>query len=189
MLSAVAARKAALAAQNQQQTLLEQPIPSGSGSSTPSSTSQTSRNGTPKRKSSSQKARSEPKKPRKLKPREKSNRRTVDDFKDQADVIVVEDSEDDDSDSAMSILEDYDKETPPQTTGGPPVKRAWSPSQPVEDSSEDDSVEDGVDGLIPLDVSSLFPGISRSRQRLEEDSEDDGVLSTFDPTPTRTCSS
>ncbi|KAF8164297.1 hypothetical protein BJ912DRAFT_1068415 [Pholiota molesta] len=165
MLSAIAARKAALSAQALAPA--EKPPPQ-----TPNPAPR--RNGTPKRKSSEQKSRPEPKK---IKAAAKSNRRTVDDFKWQTDMIVVEDededAEDDNaSDSAMSV---YEQESLSQSGRIPTIRRAWSPSQPIDDSSDEDSPDQDS---MPLDMSSLFPGMS-SAGKLP--SEDNTPLSTFSP--------
>jgi hypothetical protein len=174
MLSAIAARKAALSAQALAPA--EKTPSPASGSHTPSTTPR--RNGTPKRKSSEQKSRPELKK---VKVATKSNRRTVDEFKRQTDMIVVEDEDEDedagddnDSDSGMSVLE-YEKESLPQSGRIPTIKRAWSPSQPIDDSSDEDSPDQDS---MPLDISSLFPGMSSSGKL---PSEDNTPLSTFSP--------
>ncbi|KAF9478424.1 hypothetical protein BDN70DRAFT_879948 [Pholiota conissans] len=165
MLSAVAARKAALAAQTPA-PLESTPTASGSSPVPP-------RNGTSKRRMSSKNSRPEPKKAKKSSTAPKVTQNT-DDFKQQRDVIMVRDSddgtEDDDSEAAMSM---YEKETlpePEQTT----TKRAWSPSQPVADSSDEETPEQDP---IPIDMSSLFPGMSTSKSS----SSSDGPLSTFQP--------
>lgn len=165
MLSAVAARKAALAAKGQ----VDEPAVA-SGSQTPSPAAP--KNGTSKRKSAAQKSRSEAKKPRKVngaqkpKSKAKEDTRARDEFTDQTDMIVMEVSDDEDSDPALSM---YD-EDPAQELS---ARRAWSPSQPVEDSSDEDSP-----GREPQDISSLFPGSSNSQTRVDDDT---GPLSTFEP--------
>jgi len=172
MLSAVAARKAALAAQSGPTP--EPLAPSGSGTSSPKPPSLPKKNGS-KRKSSSQTAHTGTKKPRKLKPFEKSNPRSVDSFKEQDDVIMV-DSEGEESESAISVLDDSEPEPIPQPSKKSLEKRTWSPSRPA-DSSEDDSEEqeDGV-SPTPLDLSSLFPHLHRTQ---EERTDEGRVLSTF----------
>ncbi|KAH9483285.1 Polynucleotide 5'-hydroxyl-kinase GRC3 [Psilocybe cubensis] len=171
MLSAVAARKAALAAQAERQTL-ESPTPSGSGSTTPAP----SRSETPKRKSTVQKSRSATKKIKKSQPKSMPQQTTTADaFRDQTDIIVVQ-SEDDGSDDAMSGLEEFD-EGPSDRNGGASTRRAWSPSQPVADSSDEDSVDDEAENANPLDISTLFPHLSHPKQV----PTDDNVLSTFEP--------
>ena len=170
MLSAVAARKAALATQS---GLTSEPlVPSGSGTSSPKPPS-LPKNGS-KRKPSSQRAHIGTKKPRKLKPFEKSNPRPGDSFKEQDDVIMV-DSEGEESESAMSVLDDSEPEPISQPSKKPLEKRAWSPSRPA-DSSEDDSEQEDVVSSTPLDLSSLFPHLHRTQ---EEQTDEGRVLSTF----------
>jgi polynucleotide 5'-hydroxyl-kinase GRC3/NOL9 len=171
MLSAVAARKAALAAQSGQ--TLEPLVPSGSATSSPKPPS-LPKNGGSKRKPSLHKAHTTTKKSRKLKPFEKSNPRPVDAFKEQVDVIVVN-SEGEESDSAMSVLDDSEQEPISQPSKKSLEKRAWSPSRPV-DSSEDDSESGDVANSTPLDLSSLFPHLHRAQ---EEERDEGRVLSTF----------
>ena len=171
MLSAVAARKAALAAQSGQTP--EPLVPSRSGTSSPKPPS-LPKNGGSKRKPSSQKAHTTTKKSRKLKPFEKSNPRPVDAFKEQVDMIVV-DSEGEESESAMSVLDDSEQEPISQPNKKSLEKRAWSPSRPV-DSSEDDSEQEDVGNSAPLDLSSLFPHLHREQ---EEQRDEGRILSTF----------
>jgi polynucleotide 5'-hydroxyl-kinase GRC3/NOL9 len=171
MLSAVAARKAALAAQSAQTPELL--VPSGSGTTSPKPP--LPKNGGSKRKPSSQKTHAATKKSRKLKPFEKSNPRPVDAFKEQVDVIVV-DSEGEDSDSAMSVLDDSEQEPISQPSKKSLEKRAWSPSRPVDSSEEDDSEPGDVANSAPLDLSSLFPHLHRAQ---EEQRDEGRVLSTF----------
>lgn len=171
MLSAVAARKAALAAQAEQAQDL--PTPSGSGTNTPS------RCETPKRKSITQKSRSTNKKAKKsqVKGRFKEEE-TVDTFRNQTDIITIQSDDDDDegSDSAMSILDELGRGSLDRNGAQISTKRAWSPSEPVADSSDDESI--GADeSANPLDISSLFPHLSRPRQA----SNGETVLSTFEP--------
>ncbi|CAA7268693.1 unnamed protein product [Cyclocybe aegerita] len=158
MISAVAARKAALAAKTQSEPQL--PIPE---SITPPPPQPPLPNGSQKRKSTAQKQKPQ-KKARKLKPFEKSNgprptEHVVDVFKDQTDVIVLQSDSDDESDDAMSVLGESDKE---------PVvaaeKRTWSPSAPMDVSSDEESLDENVTGL---DTSTLFPHPRRSRQTEE----------------------
>ena len=136
MLSAVAARKAALEARKK----TEPPeIPSESHTAIPITPKKV-----PKRKLTAQKARPETKKSRKvngLRPAPKEKH--VDEFIDQLDMIIVY-SDDESSDSVLSTLNDFGHELPAQ--------RAWSPSQPVEDSSDEES-PDGE--TLPFDMSSL----------------------------------
>ncbi len=89
----------------------------------------------------------------------------MDEFIDQTDMIIV-DSDDEGSDSVLSTLNDFGHE--------PPGRRAWSPSQPVEDSSDEES-PDGE--TLPFDVSSLFPSTSNTQKQ----ADDDELLSTFEP--------
>ncbi|KDR71072.1 hypothetical protein GALMADRAFT_254240 [Galerina marginata CBS 339.88] len=178
MLSAVAARKAALASQKD-----SEPITTPSASSSKAQVPPPPpRKDPPKRKPSSQKFRPETKKPRKLKPFEKSNgprSAPVDVFKDQEDMIIVDPDSDGESDSAMSILDDSDK-GPISSPGRTSQKqRAWSSSQAVEDSSDEDSMQE--EGAVPLDVSSLLPHLANNLRGQEKNSEDGTLLSTFEP--------
>ncbi|PPQ88876.1 hypothetical protein CVT25_009111 [Psilocybe cyanescens] len=179
MLSAVAARKAALAAQVEQAK--DFPIPSGSGTTTPA-LPRLLRNETPKRKSTTQKSRSTNKKSKKSEHKIiLQEEKTVDTFRDQTDIITVESDGDDGSDSAMSGLDAFGQDSLDKNVAGMSTKRAWSPSQPVEDSSDDESVDGDDESANPLDVSSLFPYLSRSLRTPGQTPNDNNVLSTFEP--------
>ncbi|KAF4615916.1 hypothetical protein D9613_011282 [Agrocybe pediades] len=178
MLSAVAARKAALAA-SQASTPPEPTATAGSSSGSASGSNSTPQpKAKSKRKLSTQQARPDAKKPKKNKsqPKAKTASKPVsDDFKSQADVIVVDSEEDeDDSDSGMSILEDFDPLELAKSAAQIPVKRAWSPSQPVVDSSDEEDDQVGV-----VDISSILPNVRTATREVE----DDRVLSTFKPEP------
>lgn len=99
----------------------------------------------------------------------------MDAFKEQVDVIVV-DSEGEDSDSAMSVLDDSEQELISQPSKKSLEKRAWSPSRPVDSSEEGDSEPEDVANSAPLDLSSLFPHLHRAQ---EEQGDEGRVLSTF----------
>ena len=163
-MSAVAARKAALAAQSGQTP--GPLVPSGSGTSSPP----LPKNGGSKRKPSSQKAHTATKKSRKLKPFEKSNPRPVNVFKEQVDMVVV-DSEGEESESAMSVLDNSEQEPisqPKQEITGETGVVA-QPSYRLIGRSEDDSGQGDVASSTPLDLSSLFPHLHR---RQEEQSDE-----------------
>jgi len=179
MLSAVAARKAALAAAQAASTP-ESPIPSGFGSKSITGSLPQTGASLPKskRKLSAQQARPEVKKAKKHKISQKPKpKRVSDDFQTQADVIVVDSESDDGSDSAMCVLEDFDPLDLPRSATKPTMKRAWSPSQPMVDSSDEDSIQDDAEITEPLDISSLLPNLQISRHEID----DDRILSTFKP--------
>ena len=176
MISAVAARKAALASQNTLETV--------DGNQPPTSPP---RNHKPpgKRKPSSQpsKTQTPKKKARKLKPFEKSNGiRVEDSFKDQTDVIVVDAASEEGSDDSMSMSETSDDGLLSEAarTTNTRGKRAWSPSLPVEDSSDDDLLENAEGGIF--DVTDILPHLPSSGRRFDQP-EGGGILSTFQPTP------
>lgn len=158
MISAVAARKAALAAQKlpveeESSPISITPIPSP----TPARIN-------PKRKSSSQPAK---KNSKKLKSKSTSrNQSSTDVFKDQEDVIVVDSGES--SDQEMS--EDSDQDF---VNGQSLRERAQS----VEDSS-DDSMEVDDEGAAQLDISSFFDGKTHQEP---QDLDENRLLSTFEP--------
>ncbi|KAF8901520.1 hypothetical protein CPB84DRAFT_1777526 [Gymnopilus junonius] len=188
MLSAVAARRAALAVKKEE-VQGGQPIASSSTPPTPlpptPPPAQFRREKSSKRKPLSQKTRSETKKSRKLKPFEKSNRfrpDVVEDaFEGQVDMIEVgSDTDEEGSDSGMSVLEDSQAELLPNTPKKAAGKRPWSPSQPAEESSEEE-IDDDV--AASLDVTSLLPHLSRSWRQLEVEAEEGLILSTFNPRP------
>lgn len=157
MLSAVAARKAALETQRKPELPATPPEDLPAIPVAPKNAS--------KRKLPGQKSRPETKKPRKanaMRPAPKEKR--ADKFVDQTDMIVV-DPEDEGSDSVLSTLDDFSNEAP--------TRRAWSPSQPVEDSSDEES-PDGE--TLPYDMSSLFPSTSSPQKQADAE-----FLSTFEP--------
>jgi polynucleotide 5'-hydroxyl-kinase GRC3/NOL9 len=158
MISAVAARKAALAAR-------KPPIEeSGSTSITPIPPSAPARIN-PKRKSSSQKTQPEKKKLKKLKLRSKQN--STDVFKEQEDIIVM--------DSGGSSEEDMSEDS--DRVADNDQEKAWSPNHSVSDSS-DDSMEVDGGGAAQLDISSFF-----NNKAYQEDLDENRLLSTFQPSP------
>jgi polynucleotide 5'-hydroxyl-kinase GRC3/NOL9 len=155
MISAVAARKAALAAQ-------KLPIEESSPNSIPIPPP------TPARINSKRKSSSQPEKKisKKLKSKSTSrNQSSTDVFKDQEDVIVMdlEDEEDMSEDSDEGSLDG-------QSLG----ERAQS----VGDSS-DDSMEADNEGAAQFDILSFFN--SRAHQEPQEDLDENRLLSTFEP--------
>ncbi|KAJ3503551.1 hypothetical protein NLJ89_g8378 [Agrocybe chaxingu] len=168
MISAVAARKAALAAK----THLEPQLPTPESVTPVPPPPPPLPNESQKRKSTAQKHKPQ-KKARKLKPFEKSSgprptENAKDVFKDQRDVIVLESDSGNESDDAMNALRESDK--------GPVVsaeKRAWSPSAPMDVSSDEESLDEHAAGL---DASSFFPHLRRSHQ-----TEETVSASTFRP--------
>ena len=157
MISAVAARKAALAAQNP-------PIEeSGPDSITPIPPSTPARIN-PKRKHSSQKTQPEKKKLKKLK--SKSKQSSTDVFKEQEDIIVMDPGESSEED----MSEDSDRVSNNN-------REAWSPNHSVGDSS-DDSMEVDGEGAAQLDISSFF-----NNNAHQEDLDENRLLSTFQPSP------
>ena len=159
MISAVAARKAALAAR-------KPPIEeSGPTSITPIPFSTPARIN-PKRKSSSQKTQPEKKK---LKLKSKSNQSSTDVFKEQEDIIAM--------DSGESFEEDMSENSDRVSVNGQlQGEKAWSPNHSVGDS--DDSMEVDGEGASQLDISSFFN--SKAHQ---EDLDENRLLSTFQPSP------
>jgi polynucleotide 5'-hydroxyl-kinase GRC3/NOL9 len=159
MISAVAARKAALAARKppieESGFISIPPIPP----STPA----------PKRKSSSQKTQPETKKLKKLK--SKSNQGSTDVFKEQEDIIVMDSGESSEED----MSEDSDRVSVNGQLQG--EKKAWSPNHSVGDSS-DVSMEVDGEGAAQLDISSFF-----NNRAHQEDLDENRLLSTFQPSP------
>ena len=183
MLSAVAARRAALASQQAQSP--DTSLPVASSSTTPTPPSPAPQSPREKRKPSSQKAAPKTKKARKLKPFEKSNHvrpaAVADEFKDQTEVIeVISESDEDGSDSAMSVLEDAFSGSVPQPSDKAAGKRAWSPSQPLAESSDE---EDDDDAEAAVDVASLFPRLPHSLWQSEIDQDEGQILTSFDARP------
>jgi polynucleotide 5'-hydroxyl-kinase GRC3/NOL9 len=157
MISAVAARKAALAAR-------KPPIESGPTSIPPILPSTPA----PKRKSSSQKTQPEKKKLKKLK--SKSNQSSTDVFKEQEDIIVMDSGESSEED----MSEDSDRVS---VNGQLQGEKAWSPNHSVDDSS-DVSMEVDGEGAAQLDISSFF-----NNKAHQEDLDENRLLSTFQPSP------
>ena len=158
MISAVAARKAALAAR-------KPPIEESGPTSIPLIRPSTPVRSNPKRKSSSQKTQPEKKKLKKLK--SKSNQSSTDVFKEQEDIIVM--------DSGESSEEDMSEDSDRVSDNG--LEKAWSPNHSVGDSSDDFMEVDG-EGTAQLDISSFFNNKTR-----QEDLDENRLLSTFQPSP------
>ena len=158
MISAIAARKAALAAQKPS---AEESIPTPIPPSIPVQSNS-------KRKSSSQK--SQPEKKKKLKTSRSQQRHSTDVFKEQQDVIIM-DSEEESSGKDMNMLEDSNQgSVNGKSLGG----AAWS--QSAGDSS-DDSMEvdsDEEEAAAQFDISSFF-------NEPREDLVENRLLSTFEP--------
>lgn len=171
MISAVAARKAALAAQTP-------PIEKSSPISPTPIPPLTPARITPKRKSSAQKSQPEKKKLKKSKQlKSKSNSRdqsSTDVFKEQEDVIIMDSGGSSDED--ISMLEDSDQDSVNGLSLG---EGAWSPSDSVGDSS-DDSMEVDGEPVAHLDISSLF---DKAHLKPQEDLDEIRLLSTFEPSP------
>ena len=161
MISAVAARKAALAAR-------KPPIEKSASTSITPIPPSTSARINPKRKSSSQKTQPEKKKLKKLK--STSNQSSTDVFKEQEDIIVM--------DSEESIEEDMSEDSDRVSVNGQfQGEKAWSPNHSVGNSS-DDSMEVDGDGAAQLDISSFF-----NNKAHQEDLDENRLLSTFQPSP------
>jgi len=157
MLSAIAARKAAQAALQEKLNQSTKPI---EVPSTPKSPVEAPPSPKPlsKRKSSGQTSRPPKRKKKERQPSEKTPRYFTDSFKDQEDVIVVDS---DDQDSVISF--DLPESTiVPKTPG----ERAWSPSAPLQPSSDEDE-------STPFDIPSTTPQSPNVSAP--------AVLSTFQP--------
>ncbi|KAF9037057.1 hypothetical protein BJ165DRAFT_1503025 [Panaeolus papilionaceus] len=192
MISAVAARKAALAAQQAtsfSQKSNESVISTNNkhnSSAQPPSVAQFKSPST-KRKSSSQKSRPEVKKPRNVKPRKDINGMDV--FKEQADVIAIdsEESDEDGVDTGLSADSDADFVSANNPTSKrQSKKRAWSPNMPLLENSSSDSSLDDED----IDAGEPFAGLDGSTlpltpkpSRPSQGSPDEGVqlASMFEP--------
>ncbi|TFK53360.1 hypothetical protein OE88DRAFT_1696259, partial [Heliocybe sulcata] len=167
MLSAIAARKARLA-QDQSPPVSTPPV---SSPSTPPAKEKHkfARERTSKRKSSSQVPLSSPEKNKK---RPKHGQKTpryfagdADAFAKQNDVIALDDAESSSSEEEEGIS------VPPLEHGvSPPRRRAWSPSKPVYDSSDEEEKDANLSDLLDIPVRSVPP------QRLAS-----VTLSTFQP--------
>ncbi len=154
MISAVAARKAAQAArqQHEQPTSVAQPPP-------PSTPPQS-----PKRKPSSQQIRLQKKRKRELNLQSKNGNSSsnTDIFSAQKDVIVIESTEDGDADDGVLVSNDFGSDI--EILSSPPAhlqKRAWSPSIPLHDSSEDEDM-DGNAQVAPELVIELPARLART---------------------------
>jgi polynucleotide 5'-hydroxyl-kinase GRC3/NOL9 len=159
MISAIAARKAALAAR-------KPPIEESGSTSIPSiPPSAPARINNPKRKSSSQKTQPEKKKLKKLK--SKSKQSSSDVFKEQEDIIVMDSGESSEKDMSEDSVRVSDNSQ----------EKAWSPNHSVGDSS-DDSMEVDGEGASQLDISSFL-----NNKAHQEDLDEDRLLSSFQPSP------
>lgn len=157
MISAVAARKAALAAR-------KPPIEESGPTSIPPIPPSLA----PKRKSSSQKTQAEKKKLKKLK--SKSNQSSTDVFKEQEDIIVMDSGESSEED----MSEDFDRVS---VNGQLQGEKAWSSNHSVGDSSDDFMEVDGEEAA-QLDISSFF-----NNKAHQEGLDENRLLSTFQPFP------
>ncbi|KAF5363920.1 hypothetical protein D9756_001050 [Leucocoprinus leucothites] len=163
MISAVAARKAAQAAQQQQGQETSRPLPSVQAPQSP------------KRKSSSQRSEPPSKKQKRnvrqpTKPSVKSTP-LPDVSQTQNDVIIIDSDNDEPESNARILSEESDVEilfAPQHRLEG----RAWSPSTPMYDSSDEDAAID-TSGLI--DMPSRVPPLRESSSGV--------ILSTFSPLP------
>ncbi|RDX43047.1 hypothetical protein OH76DRAFT_1361674 [Lentinus brumalis] len=165
MLSAVAARKARLAASQAQNTtpVAASPPPSQTKQKAPpQSTSQ--KPPSSKRKSTAAAGGTAAKKKRREQPARYFAQASADAFKAQDDVIVVDES---DAESSFSSSESSEEDV-----AAPRRTRAWSPSAPLADSSDEDD-GDGDEPIVldyplpaPLDQVSVEPA---------------SALSSFDP--------
>ncbi|KAF7790792.1 hypothetical protein EIP86_001749 [Pleurotus ostreatoroseus] len=169
MLSAVAARKARLQSKEQSST---PPAPTPQTSPSPQPIQKTKHHAKPpsKRKPSSEAAKPPSSKKRKVnKPKEKPARyfQEADAFKAQEDVIVIEDDEDEDEETS----EEEEGISP-----SVPTKRAWSPSEPLRDSSDE---EDG-EGLEDSPFETEEPMITETAAPVQNTPP---VLSTYRPIP------
>ncbi|KAF9442907.1 hypothetical protein P691DRAFT_738484 [Macrolepiota fuliginosa MF-IS2] len=172
MISAIAARKAAQQRQEQQETT-PQRLPSLS----PPPLSPPPRS--PKRKPSAQRSKP-PSKRQKNDINQKQNASSPptpksDVFRAQDDVIIIESDDDDDVEPiSQNLSGDSDIEmlsAPPAH----PVKRAWSPSRPLDDSSDEDDTTVDVSELIDIPV----------RLSRLPDTNIGVTLSTFVPVPSQ----
>ncbi len=180
MISAVAARKAALASQ------VPISYAKGEEASTGPSPIFNRPDQTSKRKPS-QKVGNKPKKARKSKPFDRSNLRTgvllqngVDVSKEQRDVVVV-DSDEGDRARDLSALEDTADDDADDIMAEPAScsTEKDSSNPPLDDSS---GGEDDTDAGMQLDVSTLLPHLS-SLSRAQGGLDEEKVLSTFQPKP------
>ncbi|KAG5649462.1 hypothetical protein H0H81_003675 [Sphagnurus paluster] len=157
MLSAIAARKAAQAALRDATVPMDsQPGPT---TSAPVLEAPTPKKPTSKRKSSTQTS----KPPKRKKEKPKAPPRYFDEpdsFQDQDDVIVI----DSDSDE-VDEQEDFREQ--------PPMKRRWSPSLPLNDSSDEGDMDADLDVSFSVLPTTAVPKVPTTTE----------VLSTFHPSP------
>ena len=156
MISAVAARKAALAAQKlpiEESSPISIPIPPP----------------TPARINSKRKSSSQPEKKflKKLKSKSTSrNQSSTDVFKDQEDVIVMD-------------LEDEDMSEDSDDEGSVDGQSLGERGAQSDGDSSDDSMEADNEGAAQFDISSFFN--SRAHKEPQEDLDENRLLSTFEP--------
>lgn len=161
MLSAIAARKAAQAARQDNSSPSEPLTPAASPPPVVESNAPPPAKPSSKRKPTSHLPRLTKKKKKEKPMSIRSQRYFTDSFKEQEDVIVI-DSEDEDED------EDEDEVIFDDDQGDLPRKRGWSPSVPVIDSSDEDD-----DTLFALPPTQPTPPINKPG--IPE------ILSTFQP--------
>lgn len=180
MLSAVAARKARLQAQTPTQKATEPSTPRTPPSPSPELAEDSSHAKPPSKRKSSAPAPKHQRKKRKVnKPAEKKPPARYfaekDGFKEQDDVIVVE-SEDEESSSAsesdQSSGELFSLSAQPTSAALHSSRRAWSPSGPLAESSEDEAEDVALQPSV-LDI----PSTSRPADEPLQ------LLSTFRPIP------
>ncbi|KAJ3544189.1 hypothetical protein NM688_g5769 [Phlebia brevispora] len=172
MLSAVAARKARLQAKGQSST---PPTSTPQQSPSPQPVQKTKSHAKPpsKRKSSSEAVSQSHKRRKVNKLQEKSARyfQEKDSFLEQEDVIIIEDDNDEDE-AALSATSEEGRSSEDAASTKP--KRAWSPSAPFLDSSDEEGAAEGVD--TPLEVEEVE--LPRPARLV---TEAPSVLSTYRP--------
>lgn len=182
MLSAVAARKARLAGK---QGLPQVTLPPPPTSTPPKVAAPTHQTATPTRPSTKRKpnetvGRSEKKQKRPQKPIHDALRYFEQDaFKEQHDVIGVGDDSDDSDrmpldDALVSASNLSTSANGDAMAVEAPRRRAWSPSEPLRDSSDEEEEEEAMDEKFNQGVTSLLPIAGPSRVAPK-------VLSTFHP--------
>lgn len=186
MISAVAARKAAQTALQQSVDLKPNILPPSSTRSSTDSTGKTASSSKSKRKPSVQILK--PQKKRRKKDASKNSKpgtpsvdsrneryfgqAPIDVFETQDDIIVVDSDGEESDDAETELLKGYSLEMEHEPEA-PAIKRAWSPSMPVVDSSDDEVPNDDTDTRndfpYPLRPTSTTENLHRT-------------LSTFQPT-------
>ncbi|KAI9069568.1 hypothetical protein FKP32DRAFT_1640751 [Trametes sanguinea] len=187
MLSAVAARKARLAqthgqaaSQHTQPSSPSAPSPETApkNDSTPAKPSSSTQKPAPKRKPSA--PANNPPKRRKTRNQDRKRAQDLpgryfaqqDAFKAQDDLIAMDDSDDESSVATSSVASDDELPPVPASTTTSRGNRAWSPSAPLADSSDEEDDEE-PDEHVSLDSPHLHAKYSAEAPR---------VLSTFEPT-------